>query len=230
MNHLGTFPASVGYQQSATIQQLPLANNYSLPVASSYSLPATNYHSTQQFATSHLPKLSLPTFSGDPLTWQASWDSFFAAIHSNPSLSGIQKFNYLKAQLQGDAARAIEGLPLSELNYRHSISLLQDRFGQAHKLIDAHMKSLMSMASPTNSLASLRMFYDSIESHIRGLSSLGKAEHSYGDLLVPIIMGKLTPEVRRNLRSKRTFKYTMDSYRFNGSSSEGDPSSRMWTA
>ncbi|XP_065887247.1 uncharacterized protein [Dysidea avara] len=195
VNHLGTLPASVGYQQSATIQQLPLANSYSLPVASSYSLPATNYHSTQQFATSRLPKLSLPTFSGDPLTWQAFWDSFFAAIHSNPSLSGIQKFNYLKAQLQGDAARAIEGLPLSELNYRHSISLLQDRFGQTHKLIDAHMKSLMSMAS-TNSLASLRMFYDSIKNHIRGLSSLGKAEHSYGYLLVPIIMGNLTTEVR----------------------------------
>ena len=89
VNHLGTLPASVGYQQSATIQQLPLANSYSLPVASSYSLPATNYHSTQQFATSRLPKLSLPTFSGDPLTWQAFWDSFFAAIHSNPSLSRI---------------------------------------------------------------------------------------------------------------------------------------------
>ena len=69
MNHLGTFPASVGYKQSATIQQFPLANSYSLPVANSYSLPATNYHSTQQFATSRLPKLSLPTFSGDPLTW-----------------------------------------------------------------------------------------------------------------------------------------------------------------
>jgi len=34
----------------------------------------------------------------------------------NHNLVGIQKFNYLKAQLQGDAARAIGGLPLSDLN------------------------------------------------------------------------------------------------------------------
>ena len=178
---------------------MPFSNNYNLPVASNYSLPLTNYHSSEQFATSRLPKLSLPSFSGDPLTWQSFWDSFFAAIHSNPTLSGIQKFIYLKAQLQVDAARAIEGVPLSERKYIHAISLLQDWFGQSLKLINAHMTSLTTMASPTNSLASLRMFYDSLESHIRGLASLGKAEHTFGDLLVPIIIGKLTPEVRKNL-------------------------------
>ena len=139
------------------------------------------------------------TFSGDPLIRQTFWDSFYAAIHANTSISGIQKFNYLKAQLQGDAARAIDGLPLSESNYIHSIALLQNRFGQPHKLVNAHKKALLNMASPTNNLASLRIFYDSVESHIRGLSSLGKSEHSYGDLLVPIIMSKRTTEVRRNL-------------------------------
>ena len=151
------------------------------------------YHVTQQFA-----KLILPTFSGDPLTWQTFWDSFYAAVHANTTLSGIQKFNYLKAQLQGDAARAIDGLPLSELNYTHSIALLQSHFGQPHKLVNAHMKALLDMPSPTNNLATLCMFYDSVESHTWA-SSLGKSEQSYRDLLVPIIMSKLTTEVRRNL-------------------------------
>ena len=48
---------------------------------------------------SRLPKLTLPTFSGDPLAWQTFWDSFEAAVDSNPALSPLQKFNYLKAQL-----------------------------------------------------------------------------------------------------------------------------------
>ena len=163
-----------------------------------FPISAAGYHaSAQQFATSRLPKLSLPTFSGDPLTWQTFWDSFYAVIDANPS--GIQKFNYLKAQLQGDAARAIDGLPLSDLNYRHAVTLLRDRFGQPHELINAHMKALVSMTSPTSSLLSLQMFYDSVESHIHGLSSLGKSEKSYGDLLVPIVKNKLTTDVRRNL-------------------------------
>jgi len=48
---------------------------------------------------SHLPKLSLPTFSGDTLMWQSFSDSFDAAVHNCPSISKIQKFSYLKAQL-----------------------------------------------------------------------------------------------------------------------------------
>ena len=48
---------------------------------------------------SRLPKLNLPYFSGDPLVWQTFWDSFEAAIHSNPSLTGVQKFNYFKSPI-----------------------------------------------------------------------------------------------------------------------------------
>jgi len=113
-------------------------------------------------------------------------------IHGNPNLSGIQKFNYLKPQLQGDVARMIAGLPLTDSNYQHAIALLQDRLGQHHKIVNAYMQALLEMSSPLNSLSSLRIFYDIIKSHIHGLSSLGKLENSYGDLLIPIIMGKLT--------------------------------------
>ena len=34
-----------------------------------------------------LPKLTLPKFYGDVLTWQTFWDSFEAAVHLNPSLT-----------------------------------------------------------------------------------------------------------------------------------------------
>ena len=50
---------------------------------------------------SRLPKQHLPTFDGNPLQWQTLWDSFSAAVDSNPCLTGVQKFNYLRTQLQG---------------------------------------------------------------------------------------------------------------------------------
>jgi len=84
---------------------------------------ANHVHVPSQSSTSRLPKLTIPVFSGDPLNWQTFWDLFSAAIHTNPALGCIQKFNYLKAQLQGDAARAIAGLPLTECKYQHSIEL-----------------------------------------------------------------------------------------------------------
>ena len=44
-----------------------------------------------------LPKFNIPVFSGDLLNWQSFWDCFEAVIHWNPSLTGVQKLNYLRA-------------------------------------------------------------------------------------------------------------------------------------
>ena len=104
-----------------------------------------------------LPKLTLPIFSGDPLMWQPFRDSFDSAIHNCPALSKVQKFNYLKAQLQGDASRAIAGLPLTEANYDHVIALLTQRYGQSHKIVQAHMQALLEINIPTNTLSSLQL-------------------------------------------------------------------------
>ena len=146
-----------------------------------------------------LPQLDLPQFTGNSLFWQSFWDCFEAAVHSNRSLTGVQKLNYLCAQLRGDAARVIAGFQLTNANYEHSIALLKERFGQPYKQIDAHMQALIDLPSPSNSLSSLREFYDSTEGHIRSLSSLGKSEDSYGSLLIPIILGKLPAKVKQNL-------------------------------
>ena len=44
------------------------------------------------------------------------WDSFEAPVNSNPCLTGAQKLNYLRAQLNGDAAGVIGGFPLTDSN------------------------------------------------------------------------------------------------------------------
>ena len=42
-----------------------------------------------------LPKLNMKKFRGDITTWSTFWDTFESAIDKNPSLSDIDKFNYL---------------------------------------------------------------------------------------------------------------------------------------
>ena len=103
----------------------------------------------------HLPKLNLASFAGDPLTWQSFWDSFDAAVNTNTALDGVQKFNYLWAQLHGDASRAIAGVPLTNSNLKNAITLLADRFGQPHKIINAHMQALLDITKPVHLLSSI---------------------------------------------------------------------------
>ena len=133
---------------------------------------------------SRLPKLTLPTFGGNPLQFQTFWDSFEAAVHNNDNLTGVQKFHYLRAQLLGDASHVIDNFPLTDLNYHHSVALLKERFGQPYKLVNAHMDALMGLPKPVNNLASLQVFHDKLESHMRALQWLGKSPDTYCAMLI----------------------------------------------
>ena len=63
----------------------------------------------------------------------------------NTTLTIVQKCTYLKSQLQNEAERCISGLSLINANYEQAISLLKDRFGQQHMIIDAYMQNLLKL-------------------------------------------------------------------------------------
>ncbi|XP_006825701.1 uncharacterized protein LOC102808861, partial [Saccoglossus kowalevskii] len=157
----------------------------------------TQPHPTRK--TVALPKIELQTFSGNVLEWASFFDIFKSSIHSDTTLDNIQKFVYLRSMLKDEAARTVGGLTLTDANYSHAIELLEERYGQKHQIIDAHMTALWNLSKPVDDANSLRHFYDSLESHVRGLQSLGKDELTYGELLVPMIREKLPPSIRKQI-------------------------------
>ena len=169
---------------------------------SSESIPFTQFNSQSSSVCSDyhkLPKLNLTTFSGSTLDWLSFWDSYESAIHRNPSLREVQKFNYLKSLLHGDASQTIAGFSMTNTNYDKAISLLQERYGQTHKIIQTYMQALLDIPPPLNTVDSIRIYYDKMETYVRGLESLGQTDDTYGSLLVPIILNKLPGEIRKNL-------------------------------
>ena len=157
-----------------------------------------------------LPKITLKSFSGNPIEWLSFWDSFQASVDKNSNISCVDKMNYLSGLLKGEAARVIQGLPLSESNYKRAVDLLKERFGQKQVLINAHMDALLKIPAATNVVKKLRSLYDACEGYIHGLESLDVYPESYGDLLIPIVMKKLPEEVRRiMLRSHDETTWTL---------------------
>lgn len=146
-----------------------------------------------------LPRLDLPNFSGNALEWQSFWDGFEAAVHDNPAISGVQKLNYLRSLLRGEASQVVAGFALTSDNYEHSLILLKDCYGSPHKLIATHMQAFIDLSTPSNTLSGLQQFHDTIERHICSLSTLGKSIDSYEDILVPIILNKLPPTTWKNM-------------------------------
>jgi len=52
------------------------------------------------------PQLEMTPFEGDVLKWQEFWDQFEASIHK-ANYPPIDKFNYLRSKLKGEALSAI---------------------------------------------------------------------------------------------------------------------------
>ena len=105
----------------------------------------------------------------------------------------------MKSQLYGEASQCIAGLQITNTNYAQAIHILVQRFGQEHKIVNAYMQNLLNLPSPTSGLNGLKAFYGTMESYIRGLEALGKAQESYGSMLVPIMLGKLPGHIRQNI-------------------------------
>ncbi|XP_060608440.1 uncharacterized protein LOC132760479 [Ruditapes philippinarum] len=148
--------------------------------------------------TVKLPKLDIVSFNGNKLQWMEFWDSFSSAIHENDNLSPVDKFNYLKGKLVGEARGAIAGLTLSNEKYGIAITILKERFGDKQDIIDLHYKGLVNVASPKDTTESLRFFYDKIQKHLEVMH-----ENLEQQVFVSIIRSKLPSDVLMHLEVQK---------------------------
>lgn len=143
-----------------------------------------------------LPKLVLPTFSGNVLEWPSFWDQFIAAVDST-DLPDVTKFTYLRSLLEGEAKESIMGLSLTSVHYNNACQILKDRFGRKERIIFSHVQELLSLSSASHdSLSSLRKLQDSLLTHTRSLEALDIDGAQYGVLLTPIVLTALPAELR----------------------------------
>ena len=71
------------------------------------------------------PKMILPRITGKITECRGFWHRFKTAVHNNPSLSMVDKFTYLHALVEGTVAQNIQGLALTEANYRAATQILK---------------------------------------------------------------------------------------------------------
>ena len=112
------------------------------------------------------PKIELSKFSGQALKWLTSWDQFGSAIHSKESVSGIDRFMYLKGLLTGSASDCISGLSLTDPNYKEAVNILKGRYANPQVIISTHIESFLKLPviRDLNNVASLRNIYDRTDS------------------------------------------------------------------
>lgn len=110
------------------------------PSATPFSTSESNNHV-------RLPKLNLPKFSGKYEDWFLFYDTFNSVINVNQELSCVQKFQYLKSAVTGEASDIIQSLELLEQNYEIAWNLLKQRYDNKSTVVNAHLRALFELPS-----------------------------------------------------------------------------------
>ncbi|CAG7786079.1 unnamed protein product [Allacma fusca] len=144
-----------------------------------------------------LPKLELPTFSGNPDEWIAFRELFVVAVHDNPVLKGSQKLQYLLLALKEKAANCVQTAAITDSYYASAWDRVNKRFHNKHEILKAVIHKLMSQPSiKTESPTAFRALADNTNECVTIFILLERAVDKWDHILVYILVEKLDDESR----------------------------------
>jgi len=153
--------------------------------------------STSLMPRSSLPRIKLPSFSGDYPSWRPFYDLFASLIRDNPALTNVEKMHYLKTCVNGEAAQLVSNLSISGDNFSIAWNLLVLRYENKRFLIAAQLDRITNLKPlKTKSAQGLRTLLTTISEAIAALRSLGCAVESWDPLLLHHIVKLLDSESR----------------------------------
>ncbi|XP_050295379.1 uncharacterized protein LOC126735437 isoform X2 [Anthonomus grandis grandis] len=142
-----------------------------------------------------LPVIELPKFSGQYDKWLEFRDLYTSLVHKNNCLEPIEKFQYLKATLEGAAAQSIQAINITNENYDLAWDILCQRFENKRLIVHNHIKSLFNIYDiRPDSANSFRNVLDIISKNMRSLNNLGVITNSSDPLIIYLVTSKLDVE------------------------------------
>lgn len=138
----------------------------------------------------------MPTFNGDYKEWPGFKDIFLGTIDSNKSLTGTQKFQYLKSFLGKQPADLFKNTPCTDKNYIEAWEKLEERYDRSNLIVQSYIKTFLSLSSVNSPNASLlRKIFDEADEAIRGLNSLDVTTRD--PWIIYILLQKLDYETKQ---------------------------------
>ncbi|CAH2092544.1 unnamed protein product [Euphydryas editha] len=159
-----------------------------------------------------LPKISIPTFSGKYTEWITFRDLFVSMIHNNTSLDNVQKLQYLKGFLTGEAEQLIRYIPVSDANYEQCWKMLEKRYSNKKYLSNCILKRLLSQRNATSESASfLKELIDTSSDCLNALTNLGINVSTWDIIVIHLLSIKLDSESRKQWELNVTMNVPSDS-------------------
>lgn len=154
--------------------------------------------STNPSCEVRLPQIQLPTFSGNYEDWQTYFDMFTSVIHSNQSLSSVQKLHYLKGSLQGEPANLLKNLATTDANYSEAWSQLSRRYNNKRYNCNEIMKRLFAQKGLSMESANgVKHILDTTCGCLKSLNNIGVETKGWDTIIIHLVQTKLDQESRK---------------------------------
>ena len=146
----------------------------------------------------NLPKLDLPSFSGNYLDWISFFDRFKGAVIDNDQLTNSLRLQYLKSAVKGESSKMLTSITVTDDNFNVAMEILQNRYDNKRLILRAHIHGIVSHRPVSNeNTRALRKLVDTMEEHRLSLRNMGQPVEHQDPFFVYLIAEKLPSETRK---------------------------------
>ncbi|KAJ8723487.1 hypothetical protein PYW08_003399 [Mythimna loreyi] len=142
-----------------------------------------------------LPRIQLPSFSGNYEDWPTFQDLFISLVHDNTAISDVQKLHYLKSSVTGEAETLLKPIQITQSNYNQAWIVLKSRYGNKRLIINSVLKKLFNQRKiSTQSANQIKNLLDVTTDCLNNLQNLNINTNSWDPIIIFLIIQKLDPE------------------------------------
>ncbi|XP_037816904.1 uncharacterized protein LOC119607172 [Lucilia sericata] len=143
---------------------------------------STSRQNTTIPAEARLPKIDIPTFSGDYLSWISYRDMFVSLVHRSCS---------------GTPLDIVNEYPASEENYDLAWDALNRRYHNRRKIVSTLLSKLFSIPNSNGTAESIQNILDTTRNCLALINTLGVTKETYDAIIIHITVNRLDVQSRK---------------------------------
>ncbi|XP_069363429.1 uncharacterized protein [Maniola hyperantus] len=158
------------------------------------------YLQRPSFSSAHfdkLPKLPLPSFSGESTDWQSYYDLYCSLIHDNLAYTEVEKFRYLLLTLKGEPYNLIKSIPITEDNYTIAVDTLVSRYDNKRVIASKHINKILDLKPCSEKISCLRELLNIYQENIKALETMQFPVKHWSFILLNLLLRKIPHSVRK---------------------------------